>query len=289
MLAILSVFAIERRLVTETELGNVLTNVCRVRIGLPMTGGTKLLASLVKFDMNYKGDNVVMETKYSIGTMKWLSITVMAASLCVAALAGSPAMAQSYSYDDAQSGSSFTVTHQILPDTSIKVIDIDPISSASNQVGDTVRMRVAPDDTSGVPKSVIFVGRIRRVDAANNHVGGDIGIRFDTIATVGAWQALAPPVTDGPAVATVHFVGQGGATGGKDDVAIGAGVGALLGASRKRKLGDTVEGGIIGALGGLFVQKATTHSGSDINLKPGDETTIILRQPITLKTELIAS
>ena len=70
------------------------------------------------------------------------------------------AMAQ-YPDEAPQSGSSFTSTYQIPPGTQVKVIVLDPFSSQTNLVGDPVRMRVAPDDTSGVPKSVVFVGHIR--------------------------------------------------------------------------------------------------------------------------------
>jgi hypothetical protein len=205
------------------------------------------------------------------------------------ALTGTAAMSQS-PYDSAQQGSSFTVTHWVTAGTPVKVIIIDPISTSNNQVGDPVRMRVAPDDTSGVPKTVIFVGHIRHLTPANNNEGGDLGIRFDGIETVGNWQPSAPPSQNAPVPeATLHLNGADGAKGNPNDVAIGAGAGAIIGGSRKRKLGDAVEGGILGALGGLLVQKATTHSGVDINLKPGDETTITLKRPITLKTEMVAS
>jgi len=188
-----------------------------------------------------------------------------------------------------QVGSDFIATREIPAGTPIKVILLSPASSDYSQPGDPVKVRVAPDDTSGVPKSIIFVGHIRDAVPATHNDPGILSLHFDELSAVGRWQpagdATAPPVEE----ASARFVGGNQASGGNSDVAIGAAAGAVVGGSRKRKLGDIIEGGLLGALGGFAVQKATTHPATDIELKSGQEVTITLRHPITIKTELIAS
>ncbi len=187
-------------------------------------------------------------------------------------------------------GADFAVTRSIPAGTEIKVIVQTGISSDSSQVGDPFSVKVAPDDESGVPKSLQFVGHLRKVLPATNNDPGELGVRFDGFAPAfGNWQQVGGAQLPETEQASAHFYGSNKANDGKNDVGIGAVAGALLGGSRKRKLGDTLEGGLLGALGGYAVQKATTHSASDITLKQGQEVTITLKRPIMIRTEVISS
>jgi hypothetical protein len=198
-------------------------------------------------------------------------------------------------YDTGQVGTRFVAIRSIPEGTPIQVIVLTPVSSAGSQPGDTIKVKIAPDDASGVPKSIVFIGHVREAIPASNSQPGVLSLHFDALAPTGHWQldADAPPATDygGPAPieeASGRFVGSSATSGGRSDVGIGAAAGAIIGGSRKEKLGDIIEGGLLGALGGYAVQKATTHSANDITLKSGQEVTITLRHPITVKTELIA-
>ncbi len=68
---------------------------------------------------------------------------------------------------------------------------------------------------------------------------------------------------------------------------IGAGAGALLGFSRKRKLGDAIEGAILGGAAGYGANQLQKKSASDVSLKRGDEITIKLDRPLTLQTQIV--
>jgi hypothetical protein len=216
-----------------------------------------------------------------------LGLVAVVASL---ALPISAVQAQNGSADSQNtSGTDFVVTRHIPVDTKLKVIVLTPVSSDSSQRGDLVKVKIAPDDTSGVPKSVVFVGHVRDAVAATRKRPGELAIRFDGLAPTGRWEPAGNGGGGPIEEASAHFVGSSSASGSSKDVGIGAAAGAVLGGVRKRKLGDAIEGGLLGALGGLAVQKATTHDASDVSLKNGQEVTITLNHPISLKTELIAS
>lgn len=214
-------------------------------------------------------------------------------AIAAAAMSGTLASAQGRPSDEGTPpGTDFVANRQIPAGTPIKVILVNPVSSDNSQSGDLVKVRVAPDDNSGVPKSILFLGHVRHAVPATAKQPGEVSLRFDALSAAGHWEPAGPgnaqqggPIEE----ASAKFVGGNSASGSSKDIGVGAAAGAVIGGSRKRKLGDAIEGGVLGALVGLGVQKATTHAASDIELKSGQEVTITLQHPIIIRTELIAS
>ena len=69
---------------------------------------------------------------------------------------------------------------------------------------------------------------------------------------------------------------------------IGAGAGAHCSASpAKRKLGDAIEGAVLGGAAGYGANQLQKKSASDVSLKRGDEITIHLDRPLTLQTQIV--
>lgn len=221
----------------------------------------------------------------SVGTRVGVAVALVSvALLCTFVHAQTASPDQGF-----QSGTDFVATRTIPVGTVVKVILLNPVSSISSERGDLVKAKVAPDDDSGLPKSVIFVGHVHDALPATVKQPGHLALRFDGLAPAGRWEP-APGAQQGFVdEASADFDGGSSASGGKNDVGIGAAAGAVIGGSRKRKLGDVIEGGILGALGGYALQKATTHPATDIDLKEGQEVTILLKHPVVIKTELIAS
>jgi hypothetical protein len=213
----------------------------------------------------------------------------LAAAITLFAVSATASKAQGPDLDHSNPpGTDFIASRQIPAGTPVKVIVLNNVSSDNSQIGDPVKVKIAPDDTSGVPRSVIFVGRVHNAVPATAKLPGELALRFDGLAPEGRWTPGANgtgPVEE----ASAHFVGGNSANGSSKDVGIGAAAGAVIGGSRKRKLGDTIEGGLLGALAGLGVEKATTHAASDVEFKSGQEVTITLKHPIIVRTELIAS
>ncbi len=190
----------------------------------------------------------------------------------------------------AQSGGALLKSHRIAVGTPVKVTVIQGVSSQSAQVGDRVRVRVAPDDTSGLPAGTVLIGRVTQAVPAGNKRPGELAVRFalpdqDEASLTSGDNAAAQGFTD---VASARLVGQGSSSDKSNDTSIGAAAGGLLGLSRKRKLGDAIEGAILGGAAGYGVNQLQKHPGTDVGMTKGNETTIHLDTPLTLRTEIVA-
>ncbi len=164
--------------------------------------------------------------------------------------------------------------HTIASGTDVKVKLLRDISSSSAETGDHVRVQVAGDDQSGIPSGTILNGVITSVTPATPKTAGVLYVRF---GTGGSSYNLA----------TARFAGKTQSSDKSNYTSIGAGVGALLGFSRKRKLGDALGGAALGGLGGYAANAAQKHGAGDIDLKSGSEVTIKTARPLTLQTQII--
>ena len=164
--------------------------------------------------------------------------------------------------------------HQIPSGTDVKVKLLRDISSQNSQTGDHVKVEVASDDSSGIPQGTVLNGVITSVTQATPKTAGVLYVRFG--AGGSAYN-----------LATARFAGKNSSSDKSSDTSIGAGVGALLGFSRKRKLGDALGGAALGGLGGFAVNAAQKHGASDVNLKSGSEVTIKTNRSLMLQTQII--
>ncbi len=197
-----------------------------------------------------------------------LASAVLGSLLLVAPLSTlTPAFAQSDS--DVQ-----MPRHQIPSGTDVKVKLLRDISSQNTQVGDHVKVQVAGDDNSGIPSGTVLNGVVTSVTPATPKTAGVVYVRF---GTGGSSYNLA----------TARFAGKTQSSDKSNYTSIGAGAGALLGFSRKRKLGDAIGGGLLGGLGGYAANAAQKHGASDIDLKSGSEVTIRTTHSLTLQTQII--
>lgn len=181
-------------------------------------------------------------------------------------------------------------SNRISVGTPVKVTVLEGVSSENAQVGDHVRVRVAPNDTSGLPSGTVFVGRVMRVQPASLKHAGELAVQFalpnqDEAGLAAGDNPQSVAFTD---AASAHLVGKAASSEKSKYTSIGAGAGALLGLSRKRKLGDAIEGAILGGAGGYAADQAQKHPGTDVSLAKGTETTIHLDTPLTLRTEIVA-
>ena len=163
---------------------------------------------------------------------------------------------------------------QVPSGTQVKVKLLRDISSSSAQTGDHVRVQIAGDDTSGLPSGTVLNGVITSVRPATPKEAGVLFVKF---GTGGSSYNLA----------TAQFKGKTASSDKSNYTSIGAGAGALLGFSRKRKLGDALGGAVLGGLGGYAANAAQKHSAGDIDLKKGSEVTITTNRPLTLQTQII--
>jgi hypothetical protein len=170
-------------------------------------------------------------------------------------------------------------SRQIPAGTSITVKLLQNLSSATANVGDPVRVEVV-GNSSGLPYGTILDGQVTRVHPATPRYPGVVDVEFGTSSEDGNGG-----IND---IATIHLKGTVAVSQKPQDVGIGAGVGALLGLSRKRKLGDAFEGAALGALGGYGVDQAQKHSANDLILHRGAPLTIHLDRPLLLRTTLEA-
>lgn len=208
-----------------------------------------------------------MKTSGRILTSTALSGLLLAAPFSVIA----PAFAQS------DSGIQMP-KHEIAPGTQVKVKLLRDINSDNAQTGDHVRVQVASDDSSGIPTGTILNGVVTSVSPATPKNAGVLYVRFGT-GSGGSSSSYN--------LATGQFSGKKSSSDKSNYTSIGAGVGALLGFSRKRKLGDAIGGAILGGGAGYAANAAQKHGASDINLKSGTEVTIKTTRPLTLQTQII--
>ena len=208
-------------------------------------------------------------------TAKTLTLFGVAAGLGVGLLTA-PAHAQDYERVTPR-----TSAERLAAGTPVKVTLQDALSSETARVGRRVRVQIAGDDSSGLPAGTVFVGRVRAVRPATPHQAGAIDIRFDNGADPDS-SAFVPDE------ASAHLVGQKPTPDHSNYMTYGAGGGALLGLLRAGKLGDAIEGAALGAAGGYAANQATKKSARDVDLKSGDEITLHLDRPISLRTEINA-
>lgn len=199
-------------------------------------------------------------------------------TLLAGLLAGSlvmPALAQSGSGIEFQSPQ-----HRIAVGTTVKVKLLENLSSADAKTGDRVRVQVAGDDTSGIPAGAIFNGRVANARPATPKEAGVLRVNF------GSGGGSAYTASSG--TATVQLLGRKPVSDKSQYGTIGAAAGALLGLSRKRKLGDAIGGAILGGAAGYGANQLQKKSASDVSLKRGDEISITLTRPLTMRTEIVS-
>lgn len=180
--------------------------------------------------------------------------------------------------------------HHIPSGTPLKVRILRNLGSATAQPGDTVRVEVAGDDTTGIPPGTIFVGHVTAVHPATPNSAGSLSIQLELPR--GSWEeqhreissaSVPGPIADDASVTltgtTPHKAGH--TTG------IAAVAGGLLGFVRKGKLGDLIEGGAIGAVAGTAIDQSQKRSSSDVNLGAGDELPVRLDRGMIIRTEVI--
>lgn len=197
-------------------------------------------------------------------------------------LAGSlvmPALAQS-----SGSGIEFqSPQHRVAAGTTVKVKLLQDLNSSDARIGDRVRVQVAGNDSSGIPAGTIFNGRVATARPATPKAAGVLRINFGTS------NGSASSYTASSSTATIQLVGTKPTSDKSQYGSIGAAAGALLGFSRKRKLGDAIGGAILGGAAGYGANQLQKKSASDVSLKRGDEISIKLTHPLTLRTQIVDS
>lgn len=200
-------------------------------------------------------------------------------TILVGLLAGSlivPALAQS-----SDSGIEFqSPRHKIAAGTTVKVKLLQDLSSSSAQSGDPVRVQVAGDDTSGIPAGAIFNGRVATVKPATPKAAGVLRVKFGA----GSGDAYS---TASSSTASVQLTGTKPTADKSQYTGIGAGIGAVIGLSRHRRLGDAIGGAVLGGAAGYGANQLQKKSSSDVSLKRGDEISIKLDRPVTLQTQIV--
>jgi len=196
-------------------------------------------------------------------------------------LAGSlvvPALAQS-----SGSGIEFqSPRHKIAAGTTVKVKLLQDLSSSSAQTGDRVRVQVAGDDTSGIPAGAIFNGHVATVRPATPKAAGVLRVKFGTDnGDASVFNTVSS------STASVQLMGTKPSSDKSQYTGIGAGVGAVIGLSRHRRLGDAIEGAVLGGAAGYGANQLQKKSASDVSLKRGDEISIKLDRPLTLRTQIV--
>jgi hypothetical protein len=195
---------------------------------------------------------------------------LMAGSLIVPALAQSSDNGIEYQ----------SPVRKIAAGTTVKVKLLQSLSSSNAQDGDRVRVQVAGDDSSGLPSGAIFNGRVVSAHRATPKAAGVLRVRFGS----GGGSAYS---TASSSTASALLTGTKPVSDKSNYTSIGAGAGALLGFIRKRKLGDAIGGAVLGGAAGYGANQLQKKSASDVSLKRGDEISIKLDRPLTLKTQIV--
>ncbi len=180
---------------------------------------------------------------------------------------------QNYNNSSANSYSGIDVPssrREIPAGTTVKVKLMQDLTSSSARVGDTVRAQV-DGDSNGLPSGTMFTGRVTAVQPATPKEAGTLRIQFGR----------------GTGVASASLAGQAPKSDKSNYTSIGAGVGALGGFLRKRKLGDALGGAILGGAAGYGANQIQKRNSSDISLKKGDTLTVKLNRPVTLRTQVV--
>ena len=228
---------------------------------------------------------LIMNTSKSLRTLR---IGRPATALAVAGL--STMLGMSAVEAQSSSGNALLKSHRIAVGAPVRVTVLQGVSSDSAQVGDHVRVRVASDDTSGLPSGTVFVGRVTRATPASNKRPGELEVQFglpsqDEAGLSAGDNPQSVAFTD---AASAHLVGKASTSDKSNYTGIGAGAGAVLGLSRHRRLGDAIEGAILGGAAGYGANQLQKHPGTDVSMAKGSEATIHLDTPLTLRTEIVA-
>lgn len=160
--------------------------------------------------------------------------------------------------------------HEIAAGTTVKVKLLQDISSATARVGDPVRAEVSGDG-NGLPAGTYFTGRLTEVIPATPKQSGILRMQFGR----GAGVASARIAAQAPQSDKSQYTGAG------------AGLGAIIGFARKRKLGDAIGGAVLGGAAGYGANQAQKRTASDVTLKKGQEITVKLDRPIVLRTQVV--
>ena len=178
---------------------------------------------------------------------------------------------RTYNANDSYSGIDVPSSRrEIAAGTEVKVKLLQDVTSETAHVGDTVRAQV-DGDSNGLPSGTMFTGRVTAVHPATSKDAGSLRIQFGR----------------GTGVASASLAGKSASGDKSNYTSIGAGVGALGGFIRKRKLGDAIGGAILGGAAGYGANQLQKHNSSDVSLKKGDTMTVKLDRPVTLRTQVV--
>ncbi len=205
--------------------------------------------------------------------------------LCLGA-SGAPARAQ-----NVQASAKMTT---IPKGTLVRVVLLRDLDSTTMDVGDKVRVRVAPDDPSGLPDDCIFVGRVTEAAPASRSAPGVIDVHFGALERAGDWQGVSLDLAVGnqPKMDQTADLGIAGQTTQQPDTKIigyGAGAGALLGSLLRHNGRSFLRGGILGAGAGAVAAALSKPKTDykDVKLKAGTELTITLNRPISVQSAVV--
>lgn len=172
------------------------------------------------------------------------------------------------------------------------------LDSTTMVVGDKVRVNIAPDDTSGLPKDCILVGRVTEASPATKNTPGVIDITFGALERAGnPWKTISVDLALGnyPQVnqtANVSVTGQTTQDPNTKIIGYGAGGGAVLGSLLKHNSRSFIRGGVLGMIGGAIAAETTkkktgTPTYFDVKVPVGTELTVTLNQPITVQSTIV--
>lgn len=177
-----------------------------------------------------------------------------------------------------------TSSRRIAAGTLVRVKLLRDVNSATAQPGDRIRVQVAPGDASGLPLGAIFVGRLTAAKAATVGQAGLLRMQFGADNPNAAEGGLiASSLTR---MATAQLTGVAPTSDKSQMTGAGAGLGAIIGFTRKRKLGDAIGGAILGGAAGAGANALQKHPGSDVNLKSGSLISLKLDRPLVVQTQI---
>lgn len=200
----------------------------------------------------------------------------------------------------AQSIQANTQVTTIPQGTMVRVILQRAVDSTSMEVGDKVRVAVAPDDPSGLPKDCVLVGRVTEVAPASKTAPGVVDVYFGALERAGRpWTSISVDLTVGnqpPVDQTANMSVKGQSTQAPNTkiIGYGAGAGAVLGSLFKHDGRSLIRGGLLGAAAGAVVADRTrkttgTPDYRDVKIPAGTELTVTLNQPITVESTIVVT
>lgn len=174
--------------------------------------------------------------------------------------------------------------------TVVKVRLLGELSSERARVGDRVRVQVADDDRSGLPRDTVLIGRVTEVRRASENQPGVIDLRFGAIERDGGWQSVSGGLyslsdKDVREDASGRLVGRQQRKQDKARfIGYGAGGGAVVGYLMKKNTGSVVTGALVGALAGyLYGESQKKLANQNVDLKEGAQFGIILDRSLRVR------